>query len=196
MQEYGVCTKYYSGNLKALQNEVCKGMPVIVMIRVRTDKNWLHYVPVIVFGQLLISGGAIAISYKFKWDCYEYEMLNIPLKIIGILSVIFGLYLNYSAKHISNLFENVSENRLIQDGIYGYVRNPVYSAAFFVSIGTVSMTNRLILLVAVGIICWSYMTLLLVVTEEKWLRDLYGKQYEDYCNRVNRCIPWFRNKVL
>ena len=52
------------------------------------------------------------------------------------------------------------------------------------------------LLIAVGIICWSYMSLLLVVTEEKWLRDLYGKQYEDYCNRVNRCIPWFRNKVL
>ena len=36
--------------------------------------------PVIVFGQLLIAGGAIAISCKFKWDCYEYEMLNIPLK--------------------------------------------------------------------------------------------------------------------
>ena len=38
--------------------------------------------------------------------------------------------------------------------------------------------------------------IVLVVTEEKWLRDLYGKQYEDYCNRVNRCSPWFRNKVL
>ena len=56
--------------------------------------------------------------------------------------------------------------------------------------------RQLILLVAVGIICWIYMSLLLVVTEEKWLRDLYGKQYEDYCNRVNKCIPWFRNKVL
>ena len=122
-----------------------------------------------------------------------YEKSSVPFDMI---ENIFGLYLNYSAKHISNLFENVSENRLIQDGIYGYVRNPVYSAAFFVSIGTVSMANRLILLVAVGIICWSYMSLLLVVTEEKWLRDLYGKQYEDYCNRVNRCIPWFRNKVL
>ena len=101
----------------------------------KSEKNLPLYGigPVIVFGQLLIAGGAIAISYKLKWDCYEYEMLNIPLKIIGILSVIFGLYLNYSAKHISNLFENVSENRLIQDGIYGYVRNPVYSAAFFVS---------------------------------------------------------------
>lgn len=152
--------------------------------------------PVIVFGQFFIAGGAIVMAYKFKWDCYEYEMLNIPLKIMGILSVIFGLCLNYSAKHTSKLFENVSENRLIQDGIYGYVRNPVYSAAFFISIGTVSMTNRLLLLIAVGIICWSYMSLLLVDTEEKWLRELYGKQYEDYCNRVNRCIPWFRNKVL
>lgn len=49
LQEYGLCAKYYSGNLKALQNEVCKETPVIVMIRVRTDKNWLHYVPVVGF---------------------------------------------------------------------------------------------------------------------------------------------------
>ena len=25
--------------------------------------------------------------------------------------------------------------------------------------------------------------------EEKWLRELYGQEYEDYCKRVNRCIP-------
>ena len=56
----------------------------------KSEKNLPLYGigPVIVFGQLLIAGGAIAISYKFKWDCYEYEMLNIPLKIIGILSAI------------------------------------------------------------------------------------------------------------
>ena len=49
LQEYGLCAKYYSGNLKALQNEICKGTPVIVVIRVRTDKNWLHYIPVVGF---------------------------------------------------------------------------------------------------------------------------------------------------
>ena len=56
----------------------------------KSEKNLPLYGigPDIVFGQLLIAGGAIAISYKFKWDRYEYEMLNIPLKIIGILSVI------------------------------------------------------------------------------------------------------------
>lgn len=150
--------------------------------------------PVIVFGQFLIACGAIVLSYIFKWNCYEYEILNIPLKIIGVLSIIFGLYLNYSAKHTSKLFENISENILIQDGVYGWVRNPVYSAAFFISMGAVCMTNRLLLLVVVGMICWSYMSLLLVVTEEKRLRELYGKQYEAYCHSVNRCIPWFSKK--
>ena len=28
-------------------------------------------------------------------------------------------------------------------------------------------------------------------TEEKWLADLYGQEYEDYCARTNRCILWF-----
>ena len=71
----------------------------------KSEKNLPLYGigPVIVFGQLLIAGGAIAISYKLKWDCYEYEMLNIPLKIIGILFVIFGLYLNSKAENFPSI---------------------------------------------------------------------------------------------
>ena len=36
----------------------------------KSEKNLPLYGigPVIVFGQLLIAGGAIAISYKYKWD--------------------------------------------------------------------------------------------------------------------------------
>ena len=37
---------------------------------------------------------------------------------------------------------------------------------------------------------WLFMTVLMQATEEKWLRNLYGKEYEDYCRRVNRCWPW------
>ena len=32
---------------------------------------------------------------------------------------------------------------------------------------------------------------LLKNTEEKWLEELYGQEYIDYCKKVNRCIPWF-----
>ena len=31
-------------------------------------------------------------------------------------------------------------------------------------------------------------------TEEKWLANLYGQEYIDYCKRVNRCIPWLPRK--
>lgn len=47
LEDYGFYVKYCAGNLNALKKEVCKGNPVIVFIKVRKDKNWLHYVPVV-----------------------------------------------------------------------------------------------------------------------------------------------------
>lgn len=36
------------------------------------------------------------------------------------------------------------------------------------------------------LVFWLFMTVLMKETEEKWLKDLYGAEYEDYCRRVNR----------
>lgn len=47
LSQYGFAVKYCTGNITALKNAVSRGNPVIVMIRVRPDKNWLHYVPVV-----------------------------------------------------------------------------------------------------------------------------------------------------
>ena len=41
---------------------------------------------------------------------------------------------------------------------------------------------------------WIFMTVLMEYTEEKWLKNLYGREYEDYCGRVNRCIPLPKKK--
>lgn len=51
---YGFSVRYCRGNLKALQVEICRGNPVIVMIKVRKDKNWLHYVSVVGFNDRYI----------------------------------------------------------------------------------------------------------------------------------------------
>lgn len=45
--KYGFDVKYCTGNLNALKNEIAKGKPVIVLIRVVKNKRWLHYVPVV-----------------------------------------------------------------------------------------------------------------------------------------------------
>lgn len=47
LQRYGIPVRYCRGNLSALKQELQKGHPVIVMMRVRKDKDWLHYVPII-----------------------------------------------------------------------------------------------------------------------------------------------------
>lgn len=47
LQRYGIGVQYCRGNLATLKQELQKGHPVIVMIRVRKDKDWLHYVPIV-----------------------------------------------------------------------------------------------------------------------------------------------------
>lgn len=47
LEGYGFRVKYCAGNLNALKREVCKGNPVIVFIKARKDKRWLHFVPVV-----------------------------------------------------------------------------------------------------------------------------------------------------
>ena len=146
--------------------------------------------PVIIALQILITAVGIYVSYRGCLDVGKTRLLNIPLKMIGAGLILSGLYLNYSAKRKSKLFEMVAENKLITTGLYSVVRNPVYSAVLLACTGAVCIANNLFLFV-IPVICWIYMTIFLKLTEEKWLTDLYGQEYIEYCKNVNRCIPWF-----
>ena len=89
--------------------------------------------------------------------------------------------------------DNITENRLKTDGIYAWVRNPMYSGWWFLITG-ISLMWVNFLMVFVFFINWGIMTVVLKNTEEKWLLNLYGSEYAAYRTRVNRCIPWFSKK--
>ncbi len=149
--------------------------------------------PVIVWGQFVFTAAAVLLANLYDLQFPAIRPVDTVCKVIGILLILFGSYLDLSAKLKSRIFKRVEDNQLITDGVYGIVRNPVYSGALLGCTGAVLMVNNLILLV-VPLICWLYMTVFLVKTEEKWLRELYGQEYVLYCKRVNRCIPWFPKK--
>ena len=109
--------------------------------------------------------------------------------LIGILCFIIGITLWLRAVIIDRLDTHIIKNELVTTGVYAYVRNPVYSAFMFVCTGVLLIYRNLVLLV-LPIIYWGFMTVLMKLTEEKWLEDLYGKEYIQYRQRVNRCIPW------
>jgi protein-S-isoprenylcysteine O-methyltransferase Ste14 len=77
--------------------------------------------------------------------------------------------------------------RLITEGVYGRVRHPRYLS---VSLGTVAaafFTNYLaVYIIAVAILPALY---LVVVLEEKELRDRFGEEFVEYCSRVPRFFP-------
>ena len=114
--------------------------------------------------------------------------------LIGILCFAIGITLWLRAVIIDRLDAHIIKNELVTTGVYAYVRNPVYSAFMFVCTGVLMIYGNLVLLL-LPIIYWGFMTVLMKSTEEKWLEDLYGQEYIQYLQRVNRCIPWKGKKL-
>ena len=162
-------------------------------MRTKTHLPLFGVGPVIVYGQVLITAVAIWLTYVFDVSFASFDALKLPFGAVGILFILFGLYLDVSAKYKSKIFKHVEENKLITDGVYAYTRNPVYSGWFLICVGAIFITNNLLLFI-VPVICWMYMTIFLIKTEEVWLKELYGQEYIAYCKKVNRCIPWVPKK--
>ncbi|MDO5044879.1 MAG: isoprenylcysteine carboxylmethyltransferase family protein [Coriobacteriia bacterium] len=113
--------------------------------------------------------------------------------VIGFILILFGIYLWIQAILVEKIDKKVQENELITTGIYSFVRNPVYTAFLFIFTGTLLFTANYMLLI-MPVIFWAFLTILLKHTEEKWLKTIFGEEYEIYSAEVNRIIPWFRRR--
>jgi protein-S-isoprenylcysteine O-methyltransferase Ste14 len=78
--------------------------------------------------------------------------------------------------------------KLAMSGPYAFVRNPLYVGNFFLGLG-------------VAVIVWNWIILVIFLAgflgiyagtirgEEKHLREMFGKPYEDYCENVPSLLP-------
>lgn len=108
----------------------------------------------------------------------------------GILCLLGGMYFWIHAVILQRINKSVRERKLLTTGVYGYVRNPVYSAFLFIFTGALLFAANYLLLL-LPILFWATLTLLMKQTEEKWLFRQFGEEYALYCRKVNRVIPWF-----
>ena len=119
--------------------------------------------------------------------------LKIPLLILGVLLVVYGVSLWVRAVIVAKLDDGIKENRLVTGGVYAHVRNPIYSAIMFACTGALCITGNLFFL-PLFFVFWVLMTVMMKNSEEKWLTEHFGKEYINYCKRVNRAILWFAKK--
>ena len=109
---------------------------------------------------------------------------------LGIVFLVLGGAIWFSAVKVRKIDHYIINNKLATTGVYSYVRNPIYSGITMMLTGIILLTENYWMLI-LPVIFWIFMTVLMICTEEKWLRNLYGQEYIDYCKNVNRCIPWF-----
>lgn len=85
----------------------------------------------------------------------------------------------------------VDAERLITTGLLAHVRNPLYIGNLLVVVGLVLIHNNpwlYVLLLPAAILGYQA----IVSSEEAFLTQRFGAEYQEYCRRVRRWLPNFR----
>lgn len=123
---------------------------------------------------------------------FEY---NIPISIRIICSI--GLVANtvlfyYVHKELNDnwsaVLEVKEEQKLIQTGIYKYIRHPMYTQSWiWVILQGIVSANFFVLIF--GIVTWGFMYFTRIETEEKMLIEEFGDKYLEYTKTTGRLLP-------
>jgi protein-S-isoprenylcysteine O-methyltransferase Ste14 len=99
---------------------------------------------------------------------------------------------NSAARHLGKQWalaaRLVEGHKLIQDGPYRFVRNPIYTGMFGMLLATGLATTRWIPLL-VAITLFSVGTYIRVQIEQRLLRQAFGQEFEAYAQKVPALIP-------
>lgn len=150
------------------------------------------------YGAVIIAASVIGIILSLtrviKSGRIENTGLIAGFIVTGLIILLAGFLIWKAAALGSKAIDKyIESNTLCTTGVYSIVRNPCYSGIMLMCTGLLFMAHNLWLLI-LPFVYWLAMAVLMKCTEEKWLRDLYGQEYIEYCKRVNRCIPWFPKK--
>jgi len=111
--------------------------------------------------------------------------------IIALLGILFRLFvIGFAYIKRGGKDGRVYAHGLVTGGIYGHVRNPMYIGNFFGIVGIAMIYGSVWVYIFV-VPFFTYVYVSIVVTEEDYLRNRFGAEYEAYCKKVNRFIPNF-----
>lgn len=134
------------------------------------------------------SNVSLSLVYSYP-DAIALILLFMVDSIIATFLFIFGFTMWFRAIFKCRMVHSIRTNSLMTNDVYAYTRNPVYAALLFISTSIVLCTVGFVMATAYIIVAWVVLTILLINTEEKWLKKVYKDEYLQYCQRVNRIFP-------
>jgi protein-S-isoprenylcysteine O-methyltransferase Ste14 len=115
------------------------------------------------------------------------------ISVLGIFLVFLGLIIRWTAvftlkKYFTTRVMIHSDHRVIQEGIYKYIRHPSYAGSLLSFLGMgMYFSNWVSILVLIVPLCIAFMDRIRV--EEKALIEALGDNYIEYAKHTKRFIP-------
>ena len=82
-----------------------------------------------------------------------------------------------------------AEHKLVTSGVYTYVRHPMYSAFFLWALAQALLLPNLLAGLS-GLVGFGILFFFRVGEEEAMMRETFGAEYDAYCARTKRVVPF------
>jgi protein-S-isoprenylcysteine O-methyltransferase Ste14 len=139
--------------------------------------------------------GLLPIAYVFTGFPAFADRAFVPLVAwIGILPALGSLWLFWRThrelgRNWSVSLEVRDKHELITNGVYRYVRHPMYSAFFLWAIAQSLLLPNWVAGLS-GIVGFGTLYAFRVGREEQLMLEAFGEQYRAYMERTARVLPW------
>ena len=151
---------------------------------------------VIPFTGLTLLGFIAAILDFVYLQNFIFQIFAVPGLILLIVGGLFHMKARLQLKKKAG-FESLvgtsrlkvlKEHHLVKDGLYRYVRHPLYLGEILRNLGVVLIFSSVYgtLIVLLG----SFFLLFRIEIEEKMLIGVFGEEYEEYKRKTKRLIPY------
>ena len=116
--------------------------------------------------------------------------LSVLTMVVAVASVWFcGAAVRTLGKQWSLAARVLEGHKLVTEGTYSVVRNPIYTGMFGMLLATSLAVSHWIGL-SIAIVVFAIGTFIRVRSEEKLLREAFGAEFDDYARRVPAVIPF------
>jgi protein-S-isoprenylcysteine O-methyltransferase Ste14 len=128
-----------------------------------------------------------------------YPATSLHSLLAGTLLMLAGEFIRLKGvAHIGGVSRTKTYStgqKLITGGFFSHVRNPLYIGNFFLSVGIVVVANIHPVFTAVFIAFFFIQYIPIVRWEESNLRQVFGKEFDEYTKIVPRWIPSLKSKT-
>jgi protein-S-isoprenylcysteine O-methyltransferase Ste14 len=143
------------------------------------------------------------ISYGIVWSVHRpffTPMVNMGRQLELIVAVLTMIVAIGSIWFVSTAIRTLGEqwslaarvlegHRLVTEGPYSIVRNPIYTGMFGMLLATgLALSHWIGLLIAIAV--FAIGTAIRVHSEEKLLREMFGEEFEAYTRKVPAVVPF------